>query len=312
MTPVSYYILATFLHEDRARQSLWAKFPGGNRLNASGAESPTSHDEAERIAARFVRARLHATALPAFPGPVPIDLAAAYACQDAGIQHWPDRVAGWKVARIPGEWQTAFPAERLIGPAFQGNIRVARQGQVVDCPVFAGGFAAVESELVLRLGHDAPPDRVDWAHGEALDLVADLHIGVEIASSPLATLNDLGSGAVISDFGNNWGVVLGPPIADWRRVREVAVETYIDDVAVGRGTANLQAGAFGALLFTLAECARRGRSLRAGDVISTGMITGVHDIRVGQSSRHVFDGHGEVHCRATRATPHASAGATPA
>ena len=41
---------------------------------------------------------------------------------------------------------------------------------------------------------------------------------------------------------------------------------------------------------------------RAGDVISTGMITGVHDIRIGQQSRHVFAGVGEVQVKITTAT----------
>jgi hypothetical protein len=35
------------------------------------------------------------------------------------------------------------------------------------------------------------------------------------------------------------------------------------------------------------------------------MISGVHEIRAGQRSRHVFEGLGEVGCRVVRATPHA-------
>jgi 2-keto-4-pentenoate hydratase len=33
------------------------------------------------------------------------------------------------------------------------------------------------------------------------------------------------------------------------------------------------------------------------------MITGVHDIGIGQQSRHVFTGYGEVGCRIVRADP---------
>jgi 2-keto-4-pentenoate hydratase len=51
-------------------------------------------------------------------------------------------------------------------------------------------------------------------------------------------------------------------------------------------------------VFALNKCAELGRPLRAGDVISTGAITGVHDIKVGQRSRLVFEGCGEVECRA--------------
>src|SRR3546814_11891516 len=43
-----------------------------------------------------------------------------------------------------------------------------------------------------------------------------VHLGIEIASSPLPTINDLGPTVTISDFGNNNGLVIGPAIADWR------------------------------------------------------------------------------------------------
>jgi 2-keto-4-pentenoate hydratase len=43
--------------------------------------------------------------------------------------------------------------------------------------------------------------------------------------------------------------------------------------------------------------------LQRGALISTGMITGVHDILPGQKSRHVFADCGEVLCRAVPALP---------
>ena len=260
---------------------------------------------ARAIADQFVAARLAAKALPRYPGDVPSTLAAAYACQDAAIDQWPDRLAGWKVARIPASFAARYPEERLVGPAFHSNVHRAG-GATVECPVFEGGFAAVEAELVISVGADAPPDKFDWTLEEAAALAGDLHIGVEVASSPLATLHDLGPGAVISDFGNNWGVIVGAAVRDWRSIEEIVVLSFIDESLVGRGTGFVKQGALGALAFTLGKCARRGRPLRAGDVISTGMITGVHDIRPGQHSRHVFEGCGEVLCHAQRARPHAA------
>jgi 2-keto-4-pentenoate hydratase len=59
-------------------------------------------------------------------------------------------------------------------------------------------------------------------------------------------------------------------------------------------------GPFESLRFLLALNARRGRPLRSGDFVSAGAITGVHEIRVGQSARAVFDGAIEVACRARR------------
>jgi 2-keto-4-pentenoate hydratase len=265
--------------------------------------TPTASDVAG-IAEQFVRARLAARALGQYPGTVPPDLETAYRCQDHALAHWPDAVAGWKVARVPPAQQAQYAEERLLGPVFAPNVQVATPGRTIECPVFEGGFAAVEAEIVICVGRDAPRDKIDWTLDEAADFVGELCIGIEIASSPLATLNELGVGAVVSDFGNNWGVVVGNTVSDWRALYEVTVHSYIDQEFVGRGVTSIRNGPLGALAFTLAKCARRGRPLQAGAVISTGMITGVHDIRPGQRSRHVFQGLGEVGCRVVRATPH--------
>lgn len=255
----------------------------------------------EMIAEQFVRARLAGQSLPQYPGTVPGTLADAYRCQEFAIDRWPDAVVGWKVARIREAFAKQFPEERLVGPVFQRNLRWARAGEVVDCPVIDGGFAAVEAEIVLRVSDDAPPGKKSWSLDEAAELVRGFHLGVEIASSPLATLNDLGPGAVISDFGNNWGVVVGSAVGEWRSIEEIIALSFVDDSFAGRGTAFVRQGALGALAFALGKCAERGRPLRAGDIISTGAITGVHSVRVGQQSRHVFEGCGEVECHVVRA-----------
>lgn len=256
---------------------------------------------AEMISEQFVRARLAGQSLPQFPGKVPTTLADAYACQEAAIKRFPDSVVGWKVARIGAAFAQQFPEERLVGPVFQRNLHHARIGQGIEFPVFDGGFAAVEAEIVLVVNEDAPANKKNWSIDEAAELVRSFHLGVEAAGSPLATLNDIGPGAVISDFGNNWGVVVGSAIGEWRSIEEIVALSFIDDALVGRGTAFVRQGALGALAFALNKCAERGRPLRAGDVISTGAITGVHDIRIGQRSRHVFEGCGEIECRGVRA-----------
>lgn len=250
-----------------------------------------------QIVDSFVRARLEARALPDYPGEVPQDLATAYRCQELAMGRWSDHVGGWKVARIPPHAREQYSEERLIGPAFRRNIHFAVRNAPVECPVFKGGFAAVEAELVVRIGKTSPQEIRKWTIEEAAQYVGSLHIGVEIASSPLATLNQLGPGAVISDFGNNWGVIVGAEVKDWRSISQVAAQTFLDEQSVGQGVASIRDGALGAVAFVLTKCAERGRRVYEGDVISTGMITGVHDVQVGQLSRHVFEGHGEVQCR---------------
>jgi len=252
----------------------------------------------------FVQARLAGRALDAFPGTLPPDLVTAYRCQSAALQRWPDDVAGWKVARIPPPWAAQYTEGRLIGPVFQRNVYRPATGATAECPVFVGGFAAVEAEIGVHVKIDAAAGRTDWNASSAIELVGAMCIGVEVASSPLATLNDLGSGAVVADFGNNWGVIIGADVSDWQsHAADIQVATSIDGKLVGRGSVALQATPLEALAFAANKAASLGRPLRAGAYISTGMITGVHDIFVGQSAHLVFEGCGELRCRMTAAGP---------
>ncbi|KAF1704803.1 2-keto-4-pentenoate hydratase [Pseudoxanthomonas kaohsiungensis] len=256
------------------------------------------------IADRFVAARRAGAALEGFPGTVPDDLVTAYRVQDLAIAQWPDRVIGWKVGYIAPERRDASGDERLLGPIFARHFWNATGGSM-PIPVFVGGFGAVEAEYVLRLEADAPDDKLDWTPDEAAALPSTLFIGVEVASSPLATINQLGPRVVVSDFGNNNGLLLGAEIADWTSLDEAQLlaETFIDGASVGSGGAErLPGGLRTAFAFALSRSARRGRPLKAGEYIATGNATGIHDIAAGQSARVVFHGHGTLDCHAVPAS----------
>lgn len=258
-----------------------------------------------QIAARFVQARLQGASLPDFPGAIPATLVDAYVVQDRAIALWPDRVVGWKVGYIAAEKRDESGDDRLLGPIFARALHRS-SGDSVCFPVYVGGFAAVEAEYVLRLQADAPTDKTEWTPAEAEALPATLHLGVEIASSPLATINLLGPRVVVSDFGNNNGLILGGEIPDWRSIAEEQLTclTSIDGRQVGDGGASrLPGGLRSAYAFALSRSARRGRPLKAGDLIATGNATGIHDIVAGQTARISFKGYGDIVCHAQAAGP---------
>jgi 2-keto-4-pentenoate hydratase len=267
---------------------------------------PDTELQVAAIADRFVQARLKATAVKTFPGSLPTTLDGAYAIQAAAITRWPDAVAGWKVAMLGPGWDERLGEERLVGPIFQSGVRIASGSQVVEFPVFKNGFAAVEAEFIFSLGADAPATKIHWQVEEARKLVHSLHVGVETAGSPLSNINELGPLAIVSDFGNNSGVIVGPLVSDWcsRPLQSIPSETFIEGISVGRGSAaSVPGDPLAALAFALSRCARLGRPLKRGDLISTGATTGVHQIRQGQSARLRFGEFGEIHCRAVQATP---------
>jgi hypothetical protein len=115
----------------------------------------------------------------------------------------------------------------------------ATDGEPTPFRAIAGGFTAVEAEFIIRLGKDAPADKTQWTAEEAAEYVGELIVGIEIAGSPLATINQLGPPIVASDFGNNDGQILGPVIENWRDIawEDMPAETFINGVSVGKGGA---------------------------------------------------------------------------
>jgi 2-keto-4-pentenoate hydratase len=257
---------------------------------------------AAAIARSFVTARQNGQSLAGFPGRIPLDLDSAYLCQESAIKAWPDRLIGWKVGMIAPPLRTIFGCDRLAGAIFEAAVR-GGAGEI-EFPVFVGGFAAVEAEFVLRIARDAPAGKVDWSAGEARALVGAMHIGIETAGSPLATINELGPTVIAADFGNNAGLILGPEVPDWsgRTLESLGVMTRIDGAIVGRGDAGLlPQGPIGALQFLAGQAAKLGRPLQGGMLVSTGAVTGVHDIQVGQSGVADFGALGRISCRAVAA-----------
>ncbi|MDF2995919.1 MAG: fumarylacetoacetate hydrolase [Xanthobacteraceae bacterium] len=269
--------------------------------------------DAKGTAEEFIAARREVRVLDAFPGPLPATLDDAYAVQEEVLRLTARRLAGWKVAGIPQGFRAQYDAERLVGPVFADAVQEVAKGGHATVEVHEGGFCAVEAEFVVRLLADPPEGALS---ADDIAAIATLHAGSEIASSPLATINDLGPGAVISDHGNNSGAIVGPaiPRSAFDHWKALASRTYVNGELVGEGSAaRVVGGPFAGAAFLAAQLATRGRRLKEGDIILTGMTTGVHPVPVGAHARFEFEGIGSFTLdvaarRAARATPWAASG----
>ncbi len=260
-------------------------------------------NDADGIAGRFLAARRAAAGLDAYPGVQPDTLDDAYAIQDAAIRGWGHRVTGWKVGRVAAPLVDRLGTDRLAGPIF---FATPATRDIVAMPIFGKGFAAGEAEFLLRVGVAPEAGKTRFTLDEAAELIDAVHIGIEIASSPLGAINALGPTAVVSDFGNNNGLVIGPQIADWRGsgFEQWDVTTRIDGLEVGTGSAaSFPDGAIGAARFLFELMAKRGIALLPGQWISSGAVTGVHDARPGQLVECRFGDALEVACRLVEARP---------
>ncbi len=249
------------------------------------------------IAGAFVDARRNWKAVAEYPGEKPSDLASAYAIQDCALSIWQRPVGGWKVGKIPSPKSTELGVNRLVGPVFADLIR-EETGELAKFPIFEEGFAAVEAEFMLRLApkQTALPSTPD----EAVSWVDEIRIGLEIASSPYVGINDDGPCVTVSDHGNNAGLLLGQKVPRniWPSLDEISVTVVVEGQQVASATtATMLDGPFGAVCFLLANLRDRGIAPEAGWWVSSGAITGVHEVSPGQTASASFAGLGEIAAR---------------
>ena len=249
----------------------------------------------ENIARALIEARAGKTPLTAYPGAMPQTMAEAYAIQDSAIALDGRRIGGWKVGRIAADLVDLYGGNRLTGPIFADEILDGgADGPVM--PVYADGFAAAGAEVLLCFGEVGTRA---YDIDSVRECIADVRTGIEIASSPFSGINRHGPAVTASDYGNNKGLILGPPIADWRDADliRMPVAMAIDGEAVG--TATMEAmldGPFGSALFLVDALRARGIAIPPGTWVSAGAITGIHEIRPGQRAEAIFDGKIRVGC----------------
>ncbi len=245
----------------------------------------------------FLKARHELESHTSFPGVLPENLDDAYAIQNRSIGLWNDEVIGWKVGGIPASFQDRLKQPRLAGPIFSKDVRQCADGERIEFPSYPGGFVAVEPEYVLTLGNLETIGDRDVTLEDMATIITQGHIGIEIASSPLVPINEIGPLAVISDFGNNGGLIIGPEVPNITDVdfSKHNVTTHIDGELIGECPAGVDmAGPYGAVVFLLNHMRASGMTLENGTKVSTGAITGVHDTKIGTHSIIKFEGLGEM------------------
>ncbi|ESQ77238.1 2-keto-4-pentenoate hydratase [Asticcacaulis sp. AC402] len=255
----------------------------------------------DEIAQKFVTARRTGTALPDYPGVVPQHMEQSYAIQDRAIKLWGRPIVGWKIGRLKPEFQPLHGTERLAGPIFAPAFK-DYQGEEVTVAVYEGGFAAVEAEYIFRIDHDADPQKTAYSEEDAIRLIDGVFAGIEMAGSPLPTINTLGPVVTASDFGNNFGLILGARLAEFdsdstvsqldaEHVKSFSARTEMDGTVVGEGGLfTMPGGPLKAIAWLAGHLAARGLPLTRGQLISSGATTGIHDIGAGQSSVVTFSG----------------------
>lgn len=253
--------------------------------------------DTKAISKAFIDARLTHKGLSEFPGTIPSTMAEAYEIQAESIKNWDDSVAGWKIGGVPPELQEKFAAKRLAGPIFKKSVKYTEDGAHTPMPVFADGFAAIEAEFIIELGDVSALPATDLTEEQVKSVINRVFIGVEIASSPLQIINDIGPVGPVSDFGNNAGLIVGPEVKNWAdadlSVHQVLLD--INEERIGDKCApEALNGPLGAVKFLIEHLKAEGYEIPVGTYASTGAITGVHQAYSGDKSVIEFVGLGKM------------------
>ena len=256
----------------------------------------TSH--VKEIAEHFVNARLNHSGLTQYPGPMPETLETAYQVQAHAISLWQDEIIGWKVGGVPPEMQSKYNnTKRLAGPIFKNGLKYSENGAHTDMPIFVEGYAAIEAEFVLQLDDCSELPEGELSPEQVHSVIKRAFIGVEIASSPLTVINDIGPVGPISDFGNNNGLIIGPELTQMVRgdLSEFEVTMIINDKLIGKTTCPAGFdGPLGAVKFLIEHLKTHNIAIPENTYVSTGAITGVHQAFVNASSDITFAGIGNM------------------
>ncbi len=247
--------------------------------------------EAKAVAGAFVNARRAGQSLSEYPGATPDTLNEAYAVQDAAIPLFGGTVSGWKVGRINSPWFEKLGTTRLSGPIFSQSVQAVADGEAASGLIFKEGFGAAEAEFVYRVGTVPVAGQTIFSIEDAAGMIDAVFCGFEIASSPFSGINALGPLVTISDFGNNNGLLLGPEVPDWKNsgIEEWEVSTLIDGSPVGAGKAKaFPDGPMESVRFLIENLVRRGHAVTPGLLISSGAVSGVHEVSAGQSVESRF------------------------
>ena len=217
---------------------------------------------------------------------VPKDAGAAYAVQESVAQAL-GRIAGWKVGAASPE------AEPNCAPLF-ADLVAASPARFAAAKFPLSG---IEGELAFRFGRDLPARAEPYGADEVWQAIDTLHPAIELVESRFADFRAQDKLALLADNQANGAFCYGTAVRDWRKVDFLAqpASLAIDGAEVARAVGGNAAGHPKRLLAWLANhCARRGRGLAAGDIVTTGTHTGLVFATPGATARVRFAGIGEA------------------
>jgi 2-keto-4-pentenoate hydratase len=226
---------------------------------------------------------------------VPADKDTAYRIARMVEEELGWQVVGWKIAAAKEEMQKQLRTDspiygRVFAPGLKpspASVEHARQLSPIP-----------EVEYMARLGVDLPPRAKAYTVEEVTEAVTSLHPGIELAECRFVHDDRFPPlPAILADGAGSGTVCYGPAIADWKK-RDIAgqeVTLSCNGVVRRKGTAAAALDHPMVPLTWLAnELSRTGIGMKAGQMISTGTLTGMLRPKAGETYVADFGPFGQV------------------
>lgn len=233
---------------------------------------------------RLVAAHRGGTAV-AIDGWVPPDVDTAFTVQDH-VAKAMGGIAGWKV----GAPAPAAPA--LFAPIVSGRI-----WQAGAAAIAVPARYAVEIEIAVVIGRAFPAAASPPSATDALAAVSKAHIALELCATRLTDWPKAPPMLNIADNQANYGLVLGPVVADWRGIDAGRLHAVVEagGKVLGDTTGgHAHKGLADLVVAQIGHCVTRRGGMPAGTVITTGSWTGIHWLDAPTRVTGRFDGLGEI------------------
>jgi len=206
---------------------------------------------------------------------------------------WPaqvgQRIAGWKIAAtsVAGQRHIGVSGP-LAGPIFEHRLHA----DGAEVPLTGNLMRVVECEVVFRFARALAPRASAYARAEVLDAVEAVLPGFEVPDSRFQAFERAGEAQLIADCACMNRMLLGAPIAADARMQALKDLRVVARVSDGRDLHGVGANVLGdpvdALVWLVNELAAHGRTLEAGQFVTTGACVAPIPVVPGDAVRADF------------------------
>ena len=219
----------------------------------------------------------------------------AYALQDQVVsllcQHYQTQTCGYKLAC------TSEMARELLGAStpLSGQL-LSHTTYENDANLSTDYFIhrIVEAEYVFEMAKDIDPNIEDYSSDNISGFIKTMRPGIEVVDHRFPDFTRAGPLALISDNAIHGVLVLGDPTYEWQNI-DLGIhqpKLLVNDelVSIGSGS-NVYGSPLNAMAWIANHLISRGKLLKAGDLVTTGVSC---DIYHGQEGDRIFADFGQL------------------